>query len=1223
MGTPRLLAFIASASLFFTPAVAQEEAARGAALIETENDVAAKRGSAAWQKASPTLPLGVGDRVKTGKRSRAAVRLTDLSVMRLDQLTVFEVGAAVGQTGASSIDLKQGSAYFFSRERGAEARISTPAANGALRGTQLVVTVTPTLKTLMTVFEGEVELSNAQGSVTLGNGEQGEVEVGRAPRKTAVINAVNILQWALYYPGVLNPDELGMSAADQRAVAASLAAYRVGDLLEALESLPAQARASTGARLYHAGVLLAVGRVDEAMTTISRVPANAPGRRALEQMIAAVKFQDWAGGAGEPQTSGEWLARSYYLQSKSDLEAARAAAREATKAAPEFGYAWVRVAEMEFSFGRTRQALEALERGLRLTPRNAQGHSLRGFLLSAQNQIGAAREAFNEAIVLDGALANAWLGRGLTYIRQGKDELGRQDLQVAATLEPNRSILHSYLGKAFSQVGDSAAAQKDLARARELDPNDPTPWLYSAVQNKQENRYNEAIADLEKSMELNANRRVYRSQFLLDQDLGVRGTNLASIYLNEGMVDVSVREAVRAVNADYASASAHLFLANSFDALRDPRRILLRYETAWFNELLLSNLLSPVGGGSLSQFVSQQEYSKLFEADGLGVSSRTDYYGYGELRHSASQFGTFGNISYSIDEEYLYTNGIRPNNEISRFESYASFKLQLTPQDTLFFQAKFQDLQLGDVFQRFDVDEVGREETVRVQDPETGETTKVVLKNTPARTFDFRERQEPGLLLLGYHHEWNPGIHTLALFGRLASEQALTAEDSNQFIFERNVGPVEFRDADPSRPLSNRSLLSSLRRLRGTGEVSNKFDLGLDFDYEALLEIYSGELNQIITWGPQTLVLGGRYQKGYFETHHTFDGLSDANRESGIFLDPPSNQDFTVDFERVSLYAYDIWRLASWLSVTAGVTYDKLRYPENFRTPPIDSDERSFSRTSPKVGFIVSPHRSVVLRGAYTEAISGASFDESVRLEPTQVAGFNQAYRTIVSEDIFGSVSGATYKTWGLSLEQKLPTRTYWGVEYNVLTQDLHRSVGVFDFLTDDGAPLAVLPSETQQKLNYREDVITASVNQLIGDRWSLGTRYRFSKAKLRQDYRDVSNSLFADADTTRSSILHEIDLFALYNHPSGFFARAEARWYNQENDGFARDANRVGKDPRPGDDFWQLNAIAGWRFFRNQCELSCGVLNIADTDYQLEPLNYYLELPRERTLFVRVKFTF
>ena len=127
---------------------------------------------------------------------------------------------------------------------------------------------------------------------------------------------------------------------------------------------------------------------------------------------------------------------------------------------------------------------------------------------------------------------------------------------MAATLEPNRAILNSYLGKAFSAVGNIKSANMDLKRAKELDPKDPTPYLYSAIEDKQENRYNEAVRNLEQSLNLNDNRSVYRSRFLLDQDKAVSGTNLAAIYLNENMIDQSVREAIESVNSDYASASA-------------------------------------------------------------------------------------------------------------------------------------------------------------------------------------------------------------------------------------------------------------------------------------------------------------------------------------------------------------------------------------------------------------------------------------------------------------------------------------------------------------------------------------------------------------------------------------------------------------------------------------------------------------------------------------------
>src|SRR5205823_4796844 len=128
---------------------------------------------------------------------------------------------------------------------------------------------------------------------------------------------------------------------------------------------------------------------------------------------------------------------------------------------------------------------------------------------------------------------------------------------------------------------------------------------------------------LEASQERNDNRSLFRSRFLLDQDRAVRSVNLASIYRDAGMTDVSVREAARAVTSDYANDSAHLFLSDSYNELRDPTRFNLRYETVWFNELLLANLLSPIGGGRLSQQLSQQEYSRLFQADGLGFASST------------------------------------------------------------------------------------------------------------------------------------------------------------------------------------------------------------------------------------------------------------------------------------------------------------------------------------------------------------------------------------------------------------------------------------------------------------------------------------------------------------------------------------------------------------------------------------------------------------------------
>jgi len=80
-----------------------------------------------------------------------------------------------------------------------------------------------------------------------------------------------------------------------------------------------------------------------------------------------------------------------------------------------------------------------------------------------------------------------------------------------------------------------------------LDARDPTSWLYSALLKREQNRVNEAVKDLETSVQLNDNRAVYRSRFLLDEDRAVRSSSLANFYQTAGMAELSVREAARAV----------------------------------------------------------------------------------------------------------------------------------------------------------------------------------------------------------------------------------------------------------------------------------------------------------------------------------------------------------------------------------------------------------------------------------------------------------------------------------------------------------------------------------------------------------------------------------------------------------------------------------------------------------------------------------------------------
>ena len=173
-------------------------------------------------------------------------------------------------------------------------------------------------------------------------------------------------------------------------------------------------------------------------------------------------------------------------------------------------------------------------------------------------------------------------------------------------------------------AGDDAHAAKELALAKKLDPNDPTAWLYSALQNQRDNRINDAIRDLEKSQALNDNRSVYRSQLLLDQDQAVRSANLAGIYADAGMTDVSTREAGRPSATTMRITPRICFWpAVTISCATRLEQPALRYPGQ--AEFLMANLLAPTSAGTLSPLVAQQPYTRLFDQNRLGVVSDTTY----------------------------------------------------------------------------------------------------------------------------------------------------------------------------------------------------------------------------------------------------------------------------------------------------------------------------------------------------------------------------------------------------------------------------------------------------------------------------------------------------------------------------------------------------------------------------------------------------------------------
>jgi outer membrane receptor protein involved in Fe transport len=484
---------------------------------------------------------------------------------------------------------------------------------------------------------------------------------------------------------------------------------------------------------------------------------------------------------------------------------------------------------------------------------------------------------------------------------------------------------------------------------------------------------------------------------------------------------------------------------------------------------------------------------------------------------------------------------------------------------------------------------------VQTLDQSTGDLTPRYDPNVIATDYRAKETQEP-FVGIGYHHEWSPGVHTLFLANRL----------QDTFNFKNFTQPSILlnRPDDPS----------------GVPYLAVAVDMTMNEHYTNQLEIYSMELQQIWELAAHTTIAGARVQYGHFDTAVYGDNPS-VNVVSYFPgpTDPTLQQDVSSLFKRISFYGYHQWQIFEPLQLIAGVTYDRLAFSENFLTAPISNQETRPSQVSPKAGLIWRPAKDTAVRFAYTRSLSGASLDQSDQLEPSQVAGFIQSYRSIIPEAIVGGTSGAQFETYDVILEQKFSTGTYLSLSGEMLNSTVHRVAGAFDYLIDE-LPLPT-PSGVREKLDYQEMSAQFTANQLLGREWSLGARYRISQANLLDDFVDIPDKLpliysFSLQPRQRTkALLNQLDLTANYNHPCGFFATGGAQWFGQSNYGYA--------PAEPGDSFWQLNVYAGYRSPRRRMELTVGLLNLAGQDYRLNPLNYYNELPHQRTVSMRLRFNF
>ena len=1031
-----------------------------------------------WQPTTVGATFCPGDKLRV-ESWRAAIVLSNETIIRLDQGTTITF-TEIENTETSWLEILEGIVHFISRVP-RSLTITTPFVNATVEGTEFVIRV-DSQETNVWVLEGTVRVENTLGKLLLEGGDAAVTRAGEGPQRRLDIHPRDAVQWALYYPPLLDVRTNAVTGPNQPILKGALAQYHTGDIRGALDQLNTLPHDQRDPQFFgiRAGLLLSVGQIDKATMDIEEALRGEPNNGtalALQSVISLVNNNKEEAlqlsnqsVKSAPQSSVGYIARSYAQQSHFDIEAALTSAQQATTLSPEDSLSWARVAELQLSLGNRGEAREAAQEAVSLNPNLARTQTILGFALLTEAKIADARQTFERAIALDQADPLPRLGLGLTKIQKSELAEGRRDIEIAASLDPNNAIIRSYLGKAYfeekwdrplpkypieemeltdlhNNTRKNQRAASQLALAKELDPKDPTPYFYDAIRKQSVNRPVEALQDLQKSIELNDNRAVYRSSLRLDQDEAARSSAIGRIYSNLGFGQRALVEGWSSLSTDPSNHSAHRLLADSYAARS-------RHDVARVSELLQSQLLQPININNLQPRLAENsigllesagpsgssynEFNPLFIRDRLNFLGNLQVGNQDTLGSDAVIAGMLADpISLSLGHSHFESDGFRRNNDL-KTDIYNVF-IQTALHRKINFQWEFRRRQSeqGDLEQRF---------------------SESFFKPTERREIEQNTIRVGGKV--------SPSSNSDLIVSFLHSKRTDTTFDPNIFRIEGE---------DKGYQLEGQYI----------------------FRHEGFNAILGGGKNNIDS-----------------------DNLANLN---GVFIPVPPPFGSCIpptfplpncilntpnNFSRKYNYAY-LYTNMEWpnnVIWTGGVSYTDSK--------DLGLDVKNIS---PKVGLQWNLMERARLRLAYLQAVKRALIVNQ-SIEPTNVAGFNQ---------FFDDANGTKSERFGAALDTKLSPTLYSGLEYS------QRNLK---------APEGLVSTGTGQRFDRMEQVIRGYLYWIPYSLVAFSIDPQWEQFKRQADAPSVTSS-GARLPKVETLILPAT---ARVFHPSGFFASLSGTFVNQ-----------------------------------------------------------------------------
>ncbi|TNM62075.1 FecR domain-containing protein [Aliirhizobium smilacinae] len=501
-----------------------------------------------WQFVDLKQDLVGGDVLRTNATGQLAILFSDRTQIRMGRNATLVVKQVTSGSGADTVlELQAGTIWARAERGGPGVEVQTPAAAAAIRGTDWTMTVEGA-KTLLNVLEGQVQLSNPQGSVDVRQGEGAVASIGQAPRKVVIVDSDDREQMLFYLPA---REAFGRMPASNQPVAQM---RREADRIVAK---PADMRTTEDWVTLAEAQLTLEGRpaVRDTLALLKgrSLNANQQARVTLIEAIVLAGNKQYAQAAKlfqkaerglDTRRRGVALYGGYYARSLADPNRVE----QLPRAAGGPDAAFLRAYALGF-LQDLRAAMKVLEDAERNYPSDPQLPAYRAMLALLLNDRPQYQEAVDRSLSLDPNEPTALEARALYKAGfQGDNKGAMDDLDAAVKVSPGRSSTWNVIGNVQSSRDANREAEVAFLKAIELDPQDPIPHANLAIFYLDTGRIEKAKAEIDKAIDVDP---------AFDLALVARGR----YYLQTGEVDKALEDLLAGTVANPAYSQGQLMLA--------------------------------------------------------------------------------------------------------------------------------------------------------------------------------------------------------------------------------------------------------------------------------------------------------------------------------------------------------------------------------------------------------------------------------------------------------------------------------------------------------------------------------------------------------------------------------------------------------------------------------------------------------------------------------------